>query len=63
MKPAEEGWLTSDQTRRMLGVSPRQLYALIDSGDLPAYRFGSRIQLRVADVREYLARRDDGPPQ
>ena len=44
----------------MLGISVRSVYALIDAGDLPAYRIGSRIRLRTSDVREYLERRDQG---
>ena len=63
MKQPDEGWLTSEQARRKLGISARALYALIDAGDLPAYRIGSRIRLRAADVRDYLERRDrEGEP-
>lgn len=60
MKTPDEGWLSAEQARRTLGITARALYALIDSGELPAYRIGSRIRLRAADVREYLARRDGG---
>ncbi len=58
MKQPDKEWLTSEQARRRLGVSARALYALIDAGELPAYRIGSRIRLRTVDVREYLERRD-----
>jgi len=60
MEQPDEGWLTSEQARRKLGVSARALYALIDAEELPAYRIRSRIRLRAADVREYLERRGRG---
>ena len=60
MKPSDAGWLTPTQACRTLGITVQDLYALIDSGALPAYRIGSRIRLRTADVREYLDRRDAG---
>ncbi len=53
----ERPWLTTEQARRMLGLETlRSLYALIDTGKLPAYRFGTTIRLRTADVRDYLKR-------
>ena len=61
MKPHDREWLTVEQARRVLGLSTaRALYTLIDAGELPAYKIGSRIRLRTADVREYLERRGEG---
>ncbi len=60
MRSDGKEWLTTDEASRMLGVSVRSVYALIDTGDLPAYRIGSRIRLRAGDVREYLERREKG---
>ncbi len=60
MKASGEGWLTLTQASRTLGITVQELYALIDSGRLPAYRIGSRIRLRTADVRAYLDRRNAG---
>jgi len=50
------------QAMRRLGVSRHVLYRLIDAGELPAYRFGRVIRLRVDDVEAYLARRPLGDP-
>ena len=64
MKQHEQGWLTAGQARRMLGLGTlRSLYALIDTGKLPAYRFGTTIRLRTADVRAYLERGDKRPDE
>ena len=48
----------------MLGLETlRSLYALIDTGKLPAYRFGTTIRLRTADVRDYLERGEKRPDE
>ena len=44
MKASGEAWLTPTQACRTLGITVQELYALIDSGRLPAYRIGSRIR-------------------
>ena len=43
---------TSDAARQ-LGVSFRELYALIDAKALPAYKVGRDIKLRQADIDAY----------
>ena len=64
MERHERVWLTPDQARRMLGLETRRsLYALIDTGKLPAYRFGTTIRLRTADVRGYLERGEKPPDE
>jgi excisionase family DNA binding protein len=39
-----------------LGVSFRELYDLIDAGELPAYKVGRDIKLRQADVDAFRRR-------
>ena len=41
----------------MLGITPRTLYRFIDSGDLPAYRFGRVIRLRRPEVVAFIETR------
>ncbi len=41
---------------KYLGIHLLKLYAIIDSGDLPAYKFGRVIHLQRIDVVAYLAR-------
>ena len=60
MRSGKGEWLTTEQAGQRLGVTTRALYALIDRGELPAYRIGTRIRLRAADVQEYLDRREHG---
>ena len=38
---------------RRLSVPRRTLFRLIDKGELPAYKIGHWIRLRVADVEAY----------
>lgn len=45
-------WLSIAEAARRLGVTPRTLYRLINAGDLPAYRIGRVIRLKVVDVEE-----------
>ena len=47
-------WLSTDQTARHLGVATRTLYRIIDTGALPAYRFGRVIRLRRHEVEEFV---------
>lgn len=49
---------TSDAARQ-LGVSFRELYALIDAKALPAYKVGRDVLLRQADIDDY---RRNQPP-
>ena len=51
-------WLRSSEACEFLGVSRRELYRLIDHGELPAYRFGRQIRLRDEDVRRFRDERD-----
>ena len=57
MKVPNAGWLQVRQAARRLGVSRAEVYRLIDTGDLPAYRIGPVIRLRVAEVEAYRRQR------
>ncbi len=52
-------WLKPIDVARLLGVRTRDVYRLIDEGELPAYRFGRIIRLLAADVDEYRRRLGD----
>ena len=58
----EEGWLTVTEVCRRLGVPRRTLFRLIDRAELPAYRIGHWIRLRVSDVEAYERARPGEPP-
>lgn len=53
MKRSESEWLTMTQACRRLKVSRTTLFRLIDRGELPAYRIGWMIRLRVDAVESY----------
>ena len=42
--------LETREAARQLGVSFRELYGLIDAGEIPAYKVGRNVKLRQADV-------------
>ena len=60
MKVPNAGWLTVAQACRRLKVPRTTLFRLIDEGEVPAYRIGWMIRLRVDDVEAYRRRRDEG---
>lgn len=39
-----------------LGITPRTLYRLMDTGELPAYRFGRVFRLKQGDVEAFIER-------
>lgn len=43
-------WLSTLRAANRMGITTRTLYRFIDRGDLPAYRFGRVIRLRLSDV-------------
>ena len=55
MNDTETAWLTTRAAIARLGITPRELYRLIDAGELAAYKDGRDIRLREADVEAYLA--------
>ena len=56
---AANEWLSTEHAARRLGVTARTLYALIDKGELPAYKMGRVIRLRAHEVDAYIDRHAD----
>ena len=55
-------WVTPVRAADMLGISTRELYRLIDIGELPAYRIAEEVKLLADDVRQRRdAPRGGGP--
>lgn len=46
-------WLGTPATCELLGLTAREVYRLIDTGKLPAYKFGRVIRLRRTDVESF----------
>jgi hypothetical protein len=51
-------WVTPVRAADILGISARELFRLIDTGALPAYRIADELKLLADDVRQ---RRDSSP--
>jgi excisionase family DNA binding protein len=43
-------WLSPEAAADLLAVSVRDLYKLVDRGELPAYRIDGEVRLRRSDV-------------
>jgi excisionase family DNA binding protein len=57
-----ERLLTVADAAEFLAISRRQVYVLLERGELPAVRVGMRLRLIPADLRSYLERhREAGP--
>lgn len=54
MTQNEITWLSTREAARRLGIQTRTLYRLIDSGQLPAYRFGRVIRLQETEVAAFI---------
>ena len=54
--PAVEALLTYKRAAEVLGVTERTVWTLVDSGDLPAVRFGRSVRIDPADLRAYIDR-------
>lgn len=52
---SEIDWMGTKEAAAYLGVTLRTLYRFIDSGDLPAYKFGRVIRLRRDEVDTFIA--------
>ncbi len=53
----EEHWITTREAAARLDVPPRELYQLIDEGQLPAFKDGRDLRLRTEDVDDYRSTR------
>lgn len=47
-------WLSTTESARRLGITPRTLYRLINAGALPGYRIGRVIRLKTTDVDAFV---------
>ncbi|WP_419841358.1 helix-turn-helix domain-containing protein [Candidatus Poriferisodalis sp.] len=47
-------WLSTQKAANRIGITTRTLYRFIDRGELPAYRFGRVIRLRLDDVDGFV---------
>ena len=54
MMVAPPDWMSTKDAAAHLGVNLRTLYRFIDSGDLPAYKFGRVIRLKRQDVDMFI---------
>ena len=52
--PSDPVWLGTQEAARQLGITPRTLYRLIDEGEIPAYKLGRVLRLRLSDVETFL---------
>jgi excisionase family DNA binding protein len=52
-----EAFLTTDEVLIYLKITPRTIYRLIRSGELPAVRIGRQWRFRRADLDRWLERR------
>jgi excisionase family DNA binding protein len=50
----EVRWLSTREAAHHLGITTRTLYRLIDSGQIPAYRFGRVIRLKTDEVDAFV---------
>ncbi len=51
-------WIGTPDAAARLGVTVQELYRLIDTGRLPAYRFGRIIRLRVTELAAFEQARE-----
>jgi excisionase family DNA binding protein len=47
-------WLGTKDASARLGITLRSLYRFIDEGDLPAYKFGRVIRMKVEDIDRFI---------
>ena len=55
-KSTGDGWVGVPALAKELGIAIRTVYGILDTGDLPSYKFGRVIRVRRADVETYLER-------
>lgn len=49
-------WLGTREAAERVGVTQRTLYRFIDKGQLPAYKFGRVIRVKVSDIDAFIER-------
>lgn len=55
MKSTGDAWMGTVDASEYLGITLRTLYRLIDTGQVPAYKFGRVIRLRREEVEAFVA--------
>ncbi len=55
MDDTEKPFLNPRQAAERLGIAPRELYRIIDAGELVAYKVGRDLGLRPDDLDAYKA--------
>lgn len=48
--------LTYREAGKLLGVTERTIWTLVDQGELPAVRFGRSVRIDPSDLRAYIDR-------
>ena len=56
MDQQQTRWLSTREAAGELGITTRTLYRLIDSGQVPAYKFGRVIRLKAEEVDAFVER-------
>jgi len=54
--PIVEKLLTYRDAGKLLGVTERTVWELVNRGELPAVRFGRNVRIDPADLRAYIDR-------
>jgi len=52
--------LTPQQAAELLAISPRKLWALTASGEIPHIRIGRSVRYSVDDLREWIEHKKKG---
>jgi excisionase family DNA binding protein len=52
--------LTAPQAAKALAISPRTLWSLTDTGEIPCVRIGRAVRYDPEDLRAWIARRKSG---
>ena len=52
--PSMEKLLTYRDAAKLLGVTERTIWTLVNRGDLPAVRFGRSVRIDPADLRGFV---------
>jgi excisionase family DNA binding protein len=52
--------LTALQAAKALAISPRTLWSLTDSGEIPCVRIGRAVRYDPVDLRAWIERRKSG---
>ena len=58
--PSIERLLSYEQAAKLLSVTGRTVWTLVDRGDLPAVRFGHSVRVDPADLRAFIDRSKQG---